>query len=277
MPFLKIIRPLNCLFSAVCVLFGAYFLQAIQPAAPIMWAAVSAFLIAAAGYVINDFFDLEIDLINRPERMLPQKKISPQVAYLWAVLLFLAGLFTAVLTGEKYCIILAFINTLLLFYYAKYFKKMLLIGNLIVAYLAGSTFIFGAIAGNNLARGIIPAAFALLYTLIRELIKDAEDIEGDKILGARTIPILWGKNATVYLAIIPFALMIWLANYFNLTDQQALPFHVLVGLTLLVNIPLAIFLIILRLNPKKDNFSKASKFIKLDMLILLLVLITAIF
>ncbi|MFO7895996.1 MAG: geranylgeranylglycerol-phosphate geranylgeranyltransferase [Candidatus Cloacimonadales bacterium] len=265
------------MFSSVCVLFGAYYLQPIQSSAAIFWAAVSAFLIAAAGYVINDFFDIEIDIINRPQRILPQKKISPQVAYLFAVLLFLAGLFAAVLTREKYCIIIAFANTLLLFYYAKYFKRMLLLGNLVVAYLAGSTFIFGAIAGKNLAWGLIPAAFAALYTLIRELVKDAEDLEGDKILGAKTIPSLWGRKAAVYAAVVPFASMIWLANYFNLHWPERFPFHVLLGLTLLVHIPLLIFLLILRLHPQKKNFSRVSKFIKLDMLILLLVLLLAIF
>ena len=273
MPFLKIIRPVNGLFTVLCVFFGAFYLKNITFSMPIFFAALSAFFISTAGYVINDFFDIEIDMINRPDRILPSKQISPKVAYIYAVILFVLGLLASVLTQNKFCILIAFINTILLFYYAKYFKKTFLLGNVIVAFAAGSTFIFGALANSNLLFGTIPAFFAFLYTLIRELIKDAEDVDGDKKLNAKTIPVLLGKVAAIYFSIIPFAIMLWLSTYYN--SRQIFPIHTVIAMNILVNIPFTYYLIKLRFNLAKEQFSKTSKFIKFDMLILLLVLLTA--
>lgn len=274
MPFIKITRPLNCLFAVLCVFFGAFYLKNITPFMPVFWAAISALLISAAGYVINDFFDIEIDMVNKPNRILPSKKISPQSAYIYAVILFLLGILSSVLTQNKYCIMMAFTNTILLFYYAKIFKKTFLVGNLIVAYAAGSTFIFGALANNNLKYGIIPATFAFLYTIIRELIKDAEDVEGDRLMASRSIPVILGKSSAIYFSILPFATMIWLTIYYN--SLQIFPLKTVIIMNILVNIPLTVILIRLRMNQNRMQFYLTSKFIKIDMLILLFVLLTAI-
>ncbi len=240
----------------------------------LVWAVLSAFFISAAGYVINDFFDLEIDIINRPERILPSRKISPKTAYLYSVILFILGLLSAALSQNTNCIILAFVNTLLLFYYAKYFKQIMILGNLVVAWAAASTFIFGAFATENLTHGLIPAVFAFLYTMIREFIKDAEDVEGDRDLGAKTLPVLAGVDSVIYASIIPFSIMIGFSIYLN--RKMLMPFHTYILMNLLVNIPLLVYLIKLRLKPTKQSFSKASKFFKLNMLILLIVLLSAI-
>jgi len=249
-------------------------MQSINWESSVLWAVLSAFFISAAGNVINDFYDLEIDVINRPDRILPSKKISPSVAYIYSVLLFIMGLLFSVLTQNTYCIILAFINTFLLFYYAKYFKQVMLLGNLVIAWAAASTFLFGGLASDNLMQGLIPAGYAFLYTLIREFIKDGEDVEGDRKWGAKTLPVVAGTDSVIYASVVPYAAMIAFSLYLN--QNYLMPFHTYILMILAVHIPLLVYLLRLRFKPVKETFSAASKFFKINMLILLIVLLTAI-
>ena len=92
MSFFKIIRPFNCFFVALTVFAGAYYLRVIDQFQQVFFAMLSATFIAAAGYVINDFFDIPIDKINKPKRILPSGKMQPKIAYLYAVLLFVIGI-----------------------------------------------------------------------------------------------------------------------------------------------------------------------------------------
>nr|MBC8384444.1 UbiA family prenyltransferase [Candidatus Cloacimonadota bacterium] len=174
MSFLKIIRPFNCLFVAITVFFGASYHNNSITFSPVIFAILSAGLIAAAGYVINDFFDLKIDLVNKPSRILPSGRMNPKTAYLFSIALFLIGIFVSLFTRNRFCIAIAFINSLILFYYAKSLKSKLFVGNIVVSYAAASTFIFGGFSSGNFKNSLIIAVFAFLYTLIREMIKDAE-------------------------------------------------------------------------------------------------------
>jgi len=159
MPFIKIIRPFNCLFVILSVFFGALYQSSISNIYPIIFAALSAALIAAAGYVINDFFDIPIDIINRPNRILPSGKISPKVAYLFSIMLFIFGITASYFTQNYYCVIIAIINSILLFSYAKTFKMSFLIGNILVAYTTASTFLFGGLCNNNVKNSMIIVIF----------------------------------------------------------------------------------------------------------------------
>jgi len=141
MSYLLILRPGNVIFVLVCVLFGALFRNNAPFDFKLLAAMLSASSIAGAGYVINDFFDLPIDSINRPRRIIPSGRISPRAAYIYSVALFVAGILFSFLTANWYCVMLAVFNSILLFYYARNFKKTLLLGNIVVAYSAASCFI----------------------------------------------------------------------------------------------------------------------------------------
>ena len=108
MSFLKITRPLNCLFVAITVIFGAIISAKNINLFAIIFATISATLIAAAGYVINDYFDFEIDKINRPNRILPAEKITLKKAYFFSVILFVFGIFFSFFTRNNFCIIFVF-------------------------------------------------------------------------------------------------------------------------------------------------------------------------
>ena len=173
-------------------------------------------LIAAAGYIINDYFDINIDQINKPERQLIGKSISRRWAILWHSLLSFIGVVLSFYAGWK--LNLWWIGvantgcTFLLFVYSTTFKKKFLSGNIIISILtAWSVAITGLAAYDKMYHNgtlfstlqhakllrftVLYAGFAFIISLIREAIKDIEDLPGDVRFGCRTLPIVGGINA----------------------------------------------------------------------------------
>jgi len=199
--FFKITRPANAVVSGVTAIIA--FLVAtgtVIPQAVLLLVIVA--LITAAGNVINDYFDADIDLINRPERPIPSGTVALRAARSFAVTLFLAGILIALFTPVL-CLSIAVINSLILVLYAAKLKSMPVVGNAAVAYLAASIFLFGgAFAGwDGLVRMIPLAAITFLATMVREILKDAEDVEGDAAGGADTLPIRIGIRMTTRIAL----------------------------------------------------------------------------
>lgn len=254
----------------LCVFFGAFYQAPLIFSTKVLFAMLTAAFIAGAGYVINDFFDLPIDKINRPDRVIPSGKISPEIAYLYAVLLFIIGILFSFLTANIICIVLAIFNSLALFYYARTFKQSFLTGNLLVAYAAASTFLYGGLITNNLKYSLIVAIYAFLYTVIRELVKDIEDIPGDSKLGANTFALRKGRFATIKLSLI-FTFLILAYSIFLLT-QVYISLLIFILLLILVISPLAIFLFKLLPENNDINLNKIQRFMKLDMFVLLIIL-----
>lgn len=199
--------------------------------------------IAAGGYVINDYFDVKIDAINRPDRLIVTRGISKKQAMLLFQILtatgILCGLAAAcIVRSWVLAVIFVFVPGLLWFYSASY-KRMLIIGNLTVAAVAALTPLVVAVANVSYLHlhysninGIdvlnlttLPhdiyvwiggfAAFAFLGTLIREIIKDMQDQMGDRELECHTMPVVWGETATKIIVTVLIILMgvaiVWLA------------------------------------------------------------------
>lgn len=199
--YFSITRPLNAFVSGLAAIIGYLVATGtITPASLVLVPVV--FCITAAGNVINDYYDADIDAINRPERAIPSGALSRNAARSFALTLFLAGILIALYTGPI-CIAIVIINSLLLVAYAARLKSMPFIGNVAVSYLAGSIFLFGgAFAGfPSLVQNIPLAAITFLAMLARELLKDAEDVEGDAAGGARTLPLQIGIPETARLAL----------------------------------------------------------------------------
>lgn len=270
MPFIKIIRPFNCLFVILSVFFGAYYQSSFSNLLPIIFAALSAFLIAAAGYVINDFFDIPIDIINRPDRILPSGKITPKTAYIFSVMLFIFGIIASYLTQNFYCVIIAIVNSILLFSYAKTFKMSFLTGNILVAYTTASTFLFGGLCNDNVKNSMIIVIFAFLYTFIREIVKDGEDIEGDIKLGAKTLAVKIGRKNIAAVSIFPASLIILYTIF--LFMKNIIELKVFSALTIGVSFPLVILIIYILRKSEIKRFANTSYLMKIDMLILLIIL-----
>lgn len=210
--YLKLMRSGNCLMAAIAAVVGVFIAYTIVVANntfliqfPIFDATkvfLVVFMITGAGNAINDYFDVEIDRINKPERPIPSGKIGLRTALYFSLALFTIGTMLAA-SINLICGAIALINSLLLIYYASTLKRTALLGNVAVGYLTGSTFLFGGAVffENGGINGIVVLfLLATLATIAREIVKDIEDIEGDREDGARTLPILIGAKKAAYLA-----------------------------------------------------------------------------
>jgi geranylgeranylglycerol-phosphate geranylgeranyltransferase len=199
---LIITRPVNSCVAGLAAIV-AYLIDTgtVIPETLFLFAVVV--LITAAGNVINDFYDAKIDEVNRPGRPIPSGIISRGTARGFAVTLFLAGILVSFFTNFL-CIGLAIGNSLLLIAYAAKLKSTPLVGNVAVAYLSASIFLFGgAFNGWTGLIRMIPIAVITFFAMVsRELLKDAEDIEGDSAGGADTVPIRIGIKKTAEFALV---------------------------------------------------------------------------
>ncbi len=199
---LEILRPFNCLMAGAAAIIGLLLAgQADAGAGDAAFVFAAVFLVTGAGNAVNDYYDREIDAINRPLRPIPSGRISPHGALAYSLALFGAGCILAGLVG-RICLGVAVLNSFLLFFYARNLKATPLAGNICVAYLTGSTFPFGgAVAGvAGLEANLVPFLLSFLATMSREIAKDIEDMAGDASGGARTLPILAGERAAAALA-----------------------------------------------------------------------------
>ena len=200
--FITITRPVNAVAAGLAAVV-AYFIATVTIIPAVILIFVVVALITAAGNVINDYFDMEIDRVNRPERPIPSGQVSMPAARAYAVALFLAGILVCLNTNWL-CIAIAVFNAFLLICYAARLKRTPLFGNIAVSYLAASMFLFGgAFDGMQGLFHVMPFAVMTFFAMLaRELVKDAEDIEGDRASGAVTIPIRYGIPVTTLFALI---------------------------------------------------------------------------
>ncbi|ELY73055.1 prenyltransferase [Natronobacterium gregoryi SP2] len=156
-------------------------------------------LAVGAGNAMNDYFDREIDQINRPDRAIPRGAVSPRGALVFSVVLF--GLAVLLAVSLPWTAIgIAAINLIALVAYTEFFKGLPGVGNALVAYLVGSTFLFGAAAVGDVGPAVVLFLLAALATLTREIVKDVEDVEGDREEGLNTLPIAIGERRALWIA-----------------------------------------------------------------------------
>jgi geranylgeranylglycerol-phosphate geranylgeranyltransferase len=182
--YLEIVRPKNCLMAVFAVLIGSFLilrLDLFEVWQPVAYAMGAALLITAAGNVINDYFDIEADRLNRPERPIPSERVSVKGALAYSIILFALGIILAAFTTNL-AFVIALFNSFILFVYSWSLQHKTFFGNFSVAYLTGSTFLFGGAAVGNIQLPLIFGLLAGLTTFSREIFKDLEDIEGDKQL-----------------------------------------------------------------------------------------------
>jgi geranylgeranylglycerol-phosphate geranylgeranyltransferase len=200
---LDLTRPGNLIAAAVLTLTGAFVAGGVtsQPA-EVGIAVAATGLAVGAGNSINDYFDRDIDRHNNPERPIPRGSVSPRTALVFSIVLFsIAGGLALMLPIVATAI--AAINLAALVMYTEFFKGRPGIGNALVAYLVGSTFLFGAAAvGQLIGAVVILFLLSALSTGAREIIKDVEDIRGDREEGLNTLPIAIGERRALLIAAI---------------------------------------------------------------------------
>jgi len=271
---IELTRPINMIITALTVWVGGILAggRGFLLSETLILAAISAGLIAAGGNAVNDFFDEDIDRINRPNRPIPSGRVSYIVALIWGTLLMLSGIvlgFSLDLTLG----IIALIVTLLLWLYSFWLKYTTLMGNFAVAFCGGLAFIYGAVAVDNPIQGMYPALFAFLIHIAREIIKDIQDISGDRIQGAMTLPIATGRRTAQRTAAGVLMLLI-IATQVPYHLQSWYSLNYLILISVLVDLPLLILISILwhRLNLKQiGRVSLALKLIMIGGLVALYV------
>lgn len=222
---IKIIRPVNFAITFASVFVAGLICQENKEITlSILLAAISASLVSGGGNVINDYFDIEIDKINRPYRVLPSGALNKTAAFMFYLFLSAAALLIAwQINKAAFAVVVVAIASV--FIYSFKFKSVPLFGNFIVAFFTGFAFIYGGIAVDNWKNGIFPALFAFFINFVREVTKDIEDMKGDRAHGVRTFPIVYGvekaKKLTaalsailIILTFVPFYLSIYNIEYF---------------------------------------------------------------
>ncbi len=210
--YLRLIRSGNCTMAAIAATIGVFIAYNILisnsfagipfPLLESILVFLTVFLITGAGNAINDYYDIDIDRINKPDRPIPSGRIGLSTALYFSLALFALGTLFAFMINPV-CGIIALVNSLLLIYYARTLKRTAFLGNLAVGYLTGSTFLFGGAVffeKGGLEDVFILFLLATLATIAREIVKDIEDIEGDMRDGARTLPIVIGPGKAAGIA-----------------------------------------------------------------------------
>jgi geranylgeranylglycerol-phosphate geranylgeranyltransferase len=205
-----LLRPGNAVAAAVLTFTGTFVAVGDGAwgvhAGPTLAAVGATVAATGGGNAVNDYFDREVDRVNRPDRPIPRGDVSPRGALAFALSLFGVAV-AAAATLPTVALGIAVVNAAALAAYTRLFKGLPGVGNLVVALLTGSTFLFGGAAvGRPLAPGlVVMAGLAAGATLGRELVKDVEDVAGDREEGLRTLPIVAGERLTLVLAAVVVA------------------------------------------------------------------------
>jgi 4-hydroxybenzoate polyprenyltransferase len=267
--FLRLVRVQNLMIVVLTQFLARIFLVGPQLdwrqllLDPTIWLLSSSTVcIAAAGYIINDYFDVKIDLINKPDRVVIGRYLRRRVAIGTHQLLNLIGCLIGLYLSKWVFLLDVFCVALLWLYSAK-FKRQPLIGNVAVSLLTALSLIVLAVYYQQNARMLlIYAVFSFGISLIREIIKDMQDIRGDARFGCRTLPIVWGLRRTKYLLYVLVASLI--LTMFLITDSLANLHLNLIFLILLIPIGWLIYQLV-RADTRRD-FGYLSNLCKLIML-----------
>ncbi len=217
-------RPANVIISFLTIIVAAELAWGVDPLKNVLLAALSAALITMGANVINDYYDIEIDRINKPKRPLPAGTVSKKTAFIYFISVYILAWCLA-LFMNVWMFLIAFTTSIILFFYSFRLKRTVLWGNLTVSFATAMAFVYGGAAVGHYEETFFPAAFAFLFHLGREILKDIQDMEGDRQAGAVTFPVKYGISRSiglisvdffllVFLTVIPYILGIYSIRYF---------------------------------------------------------------
>lgn len=291
--FLKLIRYKNLLMVLLTLVLTKYaiidsLISTISDFQFILLV-ISILCITAGGYVINDVFDVEADKINKPSKVYIDVSISKKKAFVSYFMLTIIGLIIGIYVSflkENIAFSLFFIIAIgLLYWYSKTLKKIAIVGNLVTSFLIALTifivYVF-EIKNTNTASNLSDAItnfftsisvtiyifiyiiFAFFMTLIREIIKDIEDLRGDYALKMNTLPILIGVKRTRNIVLVISSLVFVFILF--IIKEELVHIPILLWYTLLfVVTPFVWFLYKLFSSKTKKDFHSLSNLIKLIM------------
>ncbi|MGZ3847950.1 MAG: geranylgeranylglycerol-phosphate geranylgeranyltransferase [Flavisolibacter sp.] len=285
--FLRLIRWPNLLFIILTQLLFYYCiyvpLYGLNDYIKLTWLMIASVFIAAAGYIINDYFDLNIDQVNKPEKNVFVRTINRRWAIIWHLIFNLMGILATVAAvglHKWYLIVANLFCILLLWFYSTSFKRQVIIGNLIISVLTAWTVLvlfFGytepheAFMANPVSikffrLAFLYGGFAFVISLIREAVKDMEDLEGDARYGCRTLPIVSGIRATKLYATIWIVVLVAALLVLQLYILQFGWWPAVIYSTIFVILPLLYMASTLTRAHNRQQFGAVSRLTKWIML-----------
>lgn len=265
---LQITRPQNCVITFASVLMGGWLGVHTLPA-PLWIAALSAAAVMAGGNALNDLWDLETDRINHPHRPLPSGRLTPRAAGIECIGLFSFGLGLSIFLPPE-AIATAACACGCLVVYNRRLKHVPLAGNVAVSLLCGLAFFYGGFAVRAPLPAAVPALFAAIYHLGREILKDAQDIPGDRRAPGGTLPMRWGPARSCRLAAGAFALVVLLTPVPYFLGLYGLPY---LGLVALLDILLIGVMVSILRVPDTSRLRLINRFLKAGMVLGLLAIL----
>ncbi len=266
--WIKVVRWPNLLIITIAQFMGAYFIidqswYELSRNFSFWLLVLSTNFIGGAGYIINDYFDVKIDAINKPKKVVIGKTMKRR----WAILVHTILNFTGVAIGFYISISIGSVQilvSLLLWWYSASLKKKPFIGNFIVALLTGlSVFILFLLFKTSFNMLLLYASFALYISIIREVIKDMEDVRGDAYFGCKTLPIIWGIPKTKYFLYV--LIIIFIISTSLLIPFMGRPvFYIFFGILILLS---SILVGKLYTADQKKHYKWLSNYCKILMLI----------
>ncbi|MDG1331937.1 MAG: geranylgeranylglycerol-phosphate geranylgeranyltransferase [Crocinitomicaceae bacterium] len=261
MHLLRLVRPLNLIIIALTMYGLGWYFDPMEGCScsyivtdwPFFWLVFSTVIIAAGGNIINDYFDVRADRVNKPDRLIITKHVKKRTAIFmhWTInfIAFSIALYLSWIMDSFWYLFIHLFSINVLWFYSMYFKRRFLIGNVLIAALTALVPVLVGIFfyQHNLSNsewynmklfpfnleGSTPliilyislglAIFAFLLNFAREIVKDLEDVEGDNKLSAKTLPIVWGEKRSKWViglilltAICAAGLFIYLVEAFTL-------------------------------------------------------------
>lgn len=262
--YINLIRPHNAAIGGFSVFIGAFLTGSLEPVYSLIAACVSGLLLTAAANTINDYYDVESDRINKPERPIPAGQVTKTSARKIAMMLYICGIAAGALVNQT-ALIIAVIAAMLTYIYSARLKRTSFWGNLLVALLTSLAFIYGGVAVGRVKESLIPALFSFFFHFGREVLKDIEDMEGDAKLGLKTFPLKYGIEPSLKLAGFSFGILIILTFLPFLYEIYNLIYFIVVLLG--VDLLLVYTMISARRNSGSANLKRLITLLKFDMLI----------
>jgi geranylgeranylglycerol-phosphate geranylgeranyltransferase len=263
--YFEIIRPINCLMFFLTGLFSCYitiknigvFLDNRA-----LLGSFSLFLICAGGHAINDYFDVKIDKINKPMRVLPSGRLEPKNVMIFSMILLLISIVISSIINLN-TLLLSLIMCILTILYGKYSKMSKIFGNVIISLIVSLILVYAIFITGKMFPivWIIPVAFFI--SMSREITKDIEDVKGDKSISKSSLPLKFGIRGSSIFAF----LFLLLALIFAYIPYFFSVFNYRYFLVLLVNLIISIYTSKKFLRQPQKNVKMYQKFIKLWMIL----------
>ncbi len=262
---IKLLRPINVLLGGATVIVCAIMIDKSSEMNLIIKGLIIVMAFTGGANALNDYYDLDIDKINKKNRPLVRGYLTPKFALNLSVVLYGLGIVVASLTPKPALIISVGIALPLILAYNLRLKGTILFGNLAVSLIIAITFLFSGSLFNALEQMILPAFLAFSFTFVREFIKDMADEQGDREMGLNTLPVKLGliASAKVAIGMISLLLFVIILPYVMGFYNKNYLFISLIG----IGIPLAYIISLLIKMPSPNNCIKASRLLKVCTLI----------